>query len=521
MARTRTRVRFVAMLTALAFVAGACGGDDQANDPVEPIREGDVFRQGVVRLASEDPAKSQTVSERLLADELYDGLTVWNTVKRRADPSIASRWEVSDDDLQWTFHLRPDAKAANGDVITARDAKRTLEHIARRSTGTLLSETLSPVKGWAELNAGSQPEMSGIVVVDDRTVRVELATPFSELDALLSNPAFGIVHQAADGSAVNTGPYAVAEKSTDVWKLRKVSGAKTHLDEVHVNFYADARAAYAAFKDNKLDWTPVVPADASDAGKAYGTALFEPSLRTLSLTFNLGNPKFADVRFREAIVRAVDRREIATKLQSEASVLNGIVPEGVIGEQAGGCGSLCFPDRNQAKQLVKDVFPNGAPPITIDVARGAPFTDAALQQLVADLAEVGISATVRVTEPDKFGSVTVSPDRELFQTSWAGLYPTAGAFIDPLYRSSSPSNVSGLKREEVDRFLEEAFEANDIEGRVNSYRDAETSAMRQLPVMPLAQFPTNSVQSGRMRGIAILPTGAFDIANVWAAAPVS
>jgi oligopeptide transport system substrate-binding protein len=522
MTRTRNRVRFMATLVALTCFLGACGTDSaQTPASTEPVREGDVFRQGLVRLASEDPAKSQTVSERLLADQLYDGLTSWNRVKRRADPAIAQKWQVSDDQLQWTFDLRADAKATNGETITSADVKRTLEHIARRSTGTLLSETLSPVKGWAELNAGTQQELNGIVIPDEKTVRIDLATPFSELDALLTNPAFGIVHRSADGGSHGTGPYVPAEKSADAWKLRKVIDAKAHLDEIQVSFFADARASYAAFEQGKLDWSPVVPADAEQAGKAHGTALFEPSLRTLSLTFNLASPKFADVRFREAIVRAVDRRAVATKLESQASALAGIVPEGVVAEQGGGCGSQCFADRAKAKQLVKDVFPNGAPAITIDVARGAPFTDPALQQLVADLAEVGVTATIRTTDADKFGAVTVSPDRELFQTSWAGLYPTAGAFIDPLYRSSSPSNVSGLKREEVDRFLEEAFSATDPDQRVDAYRDAETSAMKQLPVLPIAQFPTNSVQSARMRGIAILPTGAFDISNVWAAAPVS
>lgn len=521
MIRTRRRVRFMALVAGAALSLGACGEDKATNTPAETTREGDIFRQGLVRLTSEDPAKAQTVSERLVADELYDGLTAWNAVKQTAEPALASRWQVSQDQLQWTFALREDAKATNGERVTSADVKRTLEHIARRSTATLLSETLSPIKGWAELNSGAQPDLGGVVVLDESTVRIDLITPFSELDALLSNPSFGIVHLGAAGGNFGTGPYVAAEKSADSWKLRKVEGARAHLDEVNITFFADARASFAAFKSGSLDWTPIVPTDATEAGNTYGTSLFKPSLRTVSLTFNLNNPKFADPRFREAIVRAVKRADVASKLDINASVLNGIVPEGVVGEQSGGCGTLCFPDQNGAKQLVKDVFPNGAPAITIDVAKGSPFTDASTQQIVDDLAAVGIPATVRATDADKFSAVTVNPDRELFQTSWAGLYPTAGAFIDPLYRSSSPSNVSGLKREEVDRFVNEAFKTSSLEGRVNAYRDAETSAMRQLPVLPIAQIPTDSVKSNRIRGISILPTGTFDIANVWAAAPVS
>jgi ABC-type oligopeptide transport system substrate-binding subunit len=508
-------------LACAALFLGSCGQKATTADAPQMITEGGVFRQGLVQLTSDDPAKAQTVSEKQVADQLYDGLTAWNPVKRIAEPSLAARWQTSADQLQWTFTLRDDAKATNGEVITAADVKRTLEHIARRSTATLLSETLSPVKGWAELNGTPQGDLSGIVIVDDKTLRIDLATPFAELDSLFANPSFGIVHQNAAGATFGTGPYVVVEKATSTWKLRKVDGARAHLDEVDITFFPDARASYAAFKENRLDWTPVVPADTDDAGKSYGTSLFKPSLRTLSLTFNLANPKFADVRFREAIVRGTDRAAVVRKLQSGASLLNGIVPVGVVGDQAGGCGTRCFQDKARAKQLVNEVFPNGAPPITIDVAQGAPFNDASLQEIITDLADIGVAATVRTTEEAKFGAVTVSPDRELFQTSWAGLYPTAGAFIDPLYRSSSPSNVSGLKREEVDRYLNEAFESANSDDRTNSYRDAEASVMQQLPVLPIAQFPTNSVQTARMRGVAILPTGTFDIANVWAAAPVS
>jgi oligopeptide transport system substrate-binding protein len=199
-----------------------------------------------------------------------------------------------------------------------------------------------------------------------------------------------------------------------------------------------------------------------------------------------------------------------------------VVPEGVVGEQAGGCGKQCFHDRTQAQDLVKQVYPDGAPPITIDVAKGSPFTDASTKQLVDDLAAVGITATVRnATATDQFGNVTVQPDRELFQTSWSAAYPTAGAFIDPLYRSTSVSNVSGLKNAEVDRFLDKAFAAGANDDRINAYRDAEKAVMEQLPVLPVAAFPTDSVQSARMRGISITPYGTFDVANVWASAPVT
>lgn len=512
-------MRLGALLAGAAFVATACGSSSTPAAPTERVLEGGTFRQGLVRLASQDPAKAQSVSERVMADQLYDGLTAWNTVKNQAGPSLATAWTVSDDGLHWSFTLA-NAKASNGAAVTATDVKRTFEHIARRGTGSLLAETLSPVAGWSDFtNNASASSLAGIAAVDAKTVNIDLVTPFAELPSLLSNPSFGIVHYEGD-STYSTGPFMVGKQDGDVWTLAKVPGARSHLDAVQTTFFDNASASYAAFKTGALDWTPVAPADVRDASAAYGTSLFKPSLRTLGLSFNLNNPKFADVRFREAIVRATERAALATKLDLNASVMNGIVPESVVGEQAGGCGSLCFYDRNEAASLVKQVYPNGSPPIVVDIVKGS-FSDAAATQLTENLAAIGVTATVRATDPTAFAGVTVDPNREMFQTSWSAAYPTAGAFIDPLYRSGAAANVSGLKSAPVDKFLDEAFKSESYDGRINAYRDAEKAAMKELPVMPVAQFPATSVQSSRMRGISLSPMGTFDIADVWAAAPVS
>lgn len=501
----RKHTRFLAVVGACAIALAACGSTSKVATSPERVRDGDTMREGLVRLASDDPARAQSVSERVVADELYDGLTQWDPGKQSAVPALAKSWTVSPDGLSWTFTLL-DTKATNGELVTADDVKKSFDHVADKATKSPLAESMAIIKG--------------IDVVDGKNVRINLNAPFADLDALLSNPAFGIVHYSGD-KTFGSGTYVLADKTPDTWKLKKVDGGVTHLDEVDITFYNDASAAYTDFKAGKLDWSPVAPADAKDAGSQYGTDLFKPSLRTVSLSFNLNNPKFSDIRFREAIVRAVERAAVATKLDINASVLNGVVPEGVVGEQAGGCGSLCFHDRDRAKQLVKDVFPDGAPSITIDVVKGSPFTDASTQQIVDDLSQVGVTATIRATDADKFGAVTVDPNREMFQTSWSGAYPTSGAFIDPLYRSGSVSNVSGLKNNDVDKHLDDAFKNQSTDGRINDYRDAEKSVMNQLPVLPIAQFPTDSVKSARMRGISILPTGAFDISNVWAAAPVN
>src|SRR5688572_24701752 len=92
-----------------------CSSGSESSKPTDTVPvAGGVLRQGLIRLVTEDPAKATTVSERIFADHLYDGLTSWDPQTFQTRPAIAERWDVSPDQMQWSFHLRPDAKAANG-----------------------------------------------------------------------------------------------------------------------------------------------------------------------------------------------------------------------------------------------------------------------------------------------------------------------------------------------------------------------------------------------------------------------
>src|SRR5439155_1540308 len=73
--------------------------------------------------------------------------------------------------------------------------------------------------------------------------------------------------------------------------------------------------------------------------------------------FNLKSPKFADVRFREAIVAAVDRDAIVRGIYNgTVRATSRLVPEGVPGSQDDPCGDKCRHDPSKARALIKDAF---------------------------------------------------------------------------------------------------------------------------------------------------------------------
>ena len=99
------------------------------------------------------------------------------------------------------------------------------------------------------------------------------------------------------------------------------------------------------------------PDRVEQVAERHGRTAFRPYLGQLFYGFNLKNPKFADVRFREAIVRAIDRDAIVRAIYGAAAQrLDGLVPDGVPGFQPDACGERCGYDPERAQALVAEVF---------------------------------------------------------------------------------------------------------------------------------------------------------------------
>lgn len=511
--------RAAAAAALFTLALSACSGDrSDSPSPVEAPVAGGTLRQGLVKVGSLDPARASTVSERVLADQLYDGLTTWDPVSGEAQPAVAARWQSTNGNRTWTFHLRPDAKAANGETITASDVKTTLEEAVRG--GTPLSDLLAPIAGYGSYAADpAVGGLSGVTTPDANTVRIELDAPVADLPLLLGNPAFGIKHRAGDGTTVTTGPFALANVNGDQGvSLVKAQGSDALLERIETTFYGDLDGAYEAFKAGQLDWVPVSPTKAVEAGREYGSHLFRPSLRSLYLSINTQLPQYSDRRFREAIIRAIDRPAAVRAAAGDVRMLNSINTDAVPNDERALCAVTCAYGIEAARKLVKEAYPNGSPPpVVINVLEGEPLNADVRDRIVKDLATAGITAEIRAVPADQFGAVTVAEGRELLQTGWSAAYPSAEATLLPLFLSNSRANVSNFRDADIDRRLQEAQGLIDDRQRSEAFEAIERDLLAVVPMVPLMQFPVASVAAPPVRGLSVQPTGNFDASTVWLA----
>jgi len=137
-------VRRLAAVVVCALVVAACtGGGGSAKGNGKP-RSGGTFRVGMERPRSLDPAQAHTPEEILLADQLFDSLTAYESSTLAVQPAVAASWTTTPDQQHWDFTISPAATFSNGRPITATDVKYSLERLARRGSTALRRSSWSP-----------------------------------------------------------------------------------------------------------------------------------------------------------------------------------------------------------------------------------------------------------------------------------------------------------------------------------------------------------------------------------------
>jgi ABC-type transport system substrate-binding protein len=246
----------------------------------------------------------------------------------------------------------------------------------------------------------------------------------------------------------------------------------------------------------------------------------KPYIAELFYGFNLKSPKFADRRFREAIVRAVNRDEIVKSVYGgNAHPVVGLVADGVPGHLDDPCGDRCRHDVGKARALLAEAFAGKAvPSIQIDFDDD-PTQIAIAKAMQKNLADAGITASLRPHPYADYLTFAIGGQQELFRLGWIGAYPTPDAFLYPLFASGSADNVTGFNAPAVDQLLKAARSEPDAAKRLAEQQDAERQIMSQLPVVPLAQFETDAVIAARVRGLVLSAFGTFDASAVWLTGP--
>jgi oligopeptide transport system substrate-binding protein len=480
-----------------------------------------ILRVGVVNLPSLDPTEARDPTAVMVADQIFDTLVDYDVKTLEPRPQLAS-WEVNPEQNQFTFRIQSSARFHDGRPVTASDVKYSLERIARKDSPSPLVAQLEVVTGFAAFHKeASSPELAGVTAPDPATVVIRLDSAFSSFPAVLGHPGFGIVSKSAVESTVvpfaeqpiGSGPFRVVGRETGVVHLVRYPGRRPQprLEGIDLVSFPDAAAAYRAFGEDRLEVAPVPPGEAQAAAKRYGKRGTAPYVGLVFYAMNVKAPALTNTRVRQAVTLAIDRKRVVADVYGgTVEPADGVVASGLAGGDLVTCAELCAYDPDRARALLKEVSPfRVIPPVAID-HDDDPTQAAVAAAIKANLEAVGMTAIVRAHPFAEYGQFLVSGRQELFRLGWIADYPSPDGFLNPLFQSNSPENITGLTSPEVDAALRAARAEADPARRQALYREVQERVLAQFVLVPVAQLQTRLVVAERVRSFALDPLGTFD-----------
>lgn len=300
-----------------------------------PFSSGEVEKVLVMAQTSEprtlNMALTVTFYDELVAGQIFQGL-VGHDWQMAPKPELAESWEISADGLTITFHLVRNVKWHDGQLFTSADVKFSFEQV------------LLPYHPAGKSNFAV---ISSIETPDPITVVFKLKNPFPALFKFLTAMYAAIVPKhlyegtdilknAFNGAPIGTGPFKFKEwiKGDHITLVKNENyfkENKPYLDMVVVRIIPDMSALMMAFEKGEVNYVPYYfpyyEVDRFKKMEGFNVTLqFSPWCITDELGFNLNNPILKNVEVRRAILYAIDRKDILTKVGFD----NGILATGPI-----------------------------------------------------------------------------------------------------------------------------------------------------------------------------------------------
>ena len=445
-------------------------------------------------------------------------------------PSLAESWEISDDGLEYTFHLRQGVKFHNGNDFTAEDVAYTF-HRMLTVEGGVNTEFIDQIKGADELLAGETDTLEGVEVVDDYTVKVTLKEPFAGFLASISSPGVSIYDSEATEAAgdqfgmdpavtVGTGPFEFASwsfnnqlvltRNEDYWK-----GA-SGLPGVVIKIIPDTETQSMMFESGELDILDLdYAADSVDRfTETYPDQIVQgPRVGIVYFTMNFNKEPFQDVRVRKAVQMSIDRQAILDALYGgRGQVEQGIFPHGLIGFN---------PDQEEIKydpEAAKALLAEAgyADGFDMEIAADSSASDTmtmALEIVSDQLAEVGIRAEIKNYDESTWLETRKSGELGSFMSTWSADYNDPDNFIYTFFGNEEKTRIRSINYPDTE-VMERVAKARTIvneDERLAEYKALEEKIIHEDAAwVPMFSRLHLFAVSKRVQGFAPLWSGLSD-----------
>lgn len=478
-----------------------------------------------------DPAISGEMSSHTYVMQMYGGLVRLDE-ELRVVPDIAESWTVTDDGTRYVFELRDDVTFHSGKGVTAADFKYSWERACSPATGSLTAPTyLGDIVGAQDMLEGTATSLSGVTILDDYTLQVDIDEPRSYFIYKLTYPTTFVVDEDTVSSGGRnwwrepngTGPFELVK-----WD-EGVSLILGRNDDYHgdvalvdaVEFHILAGVPMSLYEQGVIDVVGVSSSymsQVTDPSNPFSAEhVSTPELSLYYVGFDVTKEPFNDVNVRRAFCHAVDRQRIVDVLfEGSVQVASGILPAGLPGYDP----SLVAYEYDPALalQLLSEssyVSAEALPPIQLTISGYANQVPEYLAAAIADWRDnLGVEVAVRQLEPEVFLYRLIDERDEVFSMGWIADYPDPQNFLGTLFGTGEATNVAHYSNPALDDLLDRAAAEQDEQARLELYREAERLVVDEAPCLPLMYGSNHVLVRPYVSGYQLSPLGVPDLSTV-------
>ncbi|MBK15337.1 MAG: ABC transporter substrate-binding protein [Chloroflexi bacterium] len=452
-----------------------------------------------------DPHLTKDTTSAGIVVEIFSGLVGLSTdLELVAD--LAETWDIDSTGTIYTFKIRENAKFHNGKNVTADDVKWSFERSASKETASPVAETyLGDIVGLKDYMEGKADSIKGLKVIDQQTIQITIDAPKPYFLAKLSYPTSYVLDRdvvTAGGrnwwleNPVGTGPFKLTEYKIGE-RIVLTRNDDYHLGPIDIHkieMYLGGGQSMAMYENDEIDITGVGLFDLErvlDKQEPLNKDLViaPPGFSISYIGFNTTMPPFDDKKFRQALNHAIDKKMIAKDVLSDLVVpAYRILPIGFPGRSENIDG-LSY-DQDLAKQLLKESKysdSSSRPRITITVP-GTGGTLGLDLEVILEMWKQTLDIEVEIQQVE-WATFLEELDKEALQVyaglGWEADYPDPQDFLDILFHSQSAQNHGQHSNSQLDDILERARVEQDINSRIELYRQAEQIIVNEAYWVPL------------------------------------
>ena len=519
----------------------------QSCKPARP-HHANVFYMNIYSgITSMDPAFANIQSNIWVVNQLYNGLVQLDD-SLHIKPCIASRWEISPDGKQYTFHLRNDVYFTDDAAFLNSKGRKAIASDFSYSFSRLIDKNVASPGKWIFNDKVDTTALGrGFYAMNDSTFQISLKSPFPPFLQLLSMQYCSIVpHEAIEkyckdfrSHPVGTGPFKlryydegerlVLEKNPNYFEK-----PLPYLDAVDISFTPGRQNEFFSFAKGDLDFLSGIDPSFKDnlltrngelRDKFKGKFQFQksPYLNTEYLgivvdsSIAKGSP-LVNKYIRQAMNYGIDREKMMKFLRNNIGTPGeyGFVPPSLPPFDKG---KKVYYNYNPAKAkalIFKAGYPQGQGLPEIKLITTANYQDLAVF-VQRELQDIGIKLKIEIVLPPTLSDWKAHGKTNFFRASWIADYTDAENYLSLFYsKNEAPNgpNYFHFKNAEFDKLYLNALNTTNEAARDSFYVKMQDIVMDEAPAIVLYYDEVIRLESNRVSGLNPNPINLVNLKKV-------